>query len=182
MAYFGAHSLKTIRKDAISEEIKKNVPHPEFNDETFENDIMLLQLKTPVNVSRTVSINPVPNPVADMRAGTRCFVAGWGATAEKGGRSDVLQVINLKVIDRRVCNSLESYNGRITNGMLCAGSTNKQEIDACEGHGGGPLVCDGLLRGVVSWGRGCGNFKYPGVYTFISKYDKWIRETIKTSK
>ncbi|KAL0979880.1 hypothetical protein UPYG_G00191060 [Umbra pygmaea] len=130
-AYFGAHSLKTFRKDAISEEIKKNVPHPEYNDVTDENDIMLLQLKNPVKVSSSVRIKALPNPVEDMRAGTRCFVAGWGRTAENGPLSDVLLGVNLTVVDRRECNSPERYDGSITNGMFCAGSPNNQPASPC---------------------------------------------------
>ncbi|KAL0979879.1 hypothetical protein UPYG_G00191050 [Umbra pygmaea] len=181
--HLGVHSLKKSTKDSIqSIEVKKNVPHPEYNEKTFHNDIMLLQLKNPVNVSSSVSIKALPKPVEDMKPGTRCFVAGWGATSEGGVPSDVLLGVNLKVIDRRVCNSPERYRGSITNGMFCAGSTNNREADSCQGDSGGPLVCEGALRGVVSFGIGCGNFTYPGVYTFISKYDKWIKDTIRNSE
>ncbi|KAL0979878.1 hypothetical protein UPYG_G00191040 [Umbra pygmaea] len=180
--HLGVHSLKKSTKDSIqSIEVKKNVPHPGYNAKTHTNDIMLLQLKNPVKVSSSVRIKALPKPVEDMTAKTPCFVAGWGKTAE-GVLSDVLLDVNVTVIDRRECNSLKNYNGRITNEMFCAGSTNNRQADSCKGDSGGPLVCEGLLRGVVSFGKGCGIFKYPGVYTFISKYDKWIKETIQTAK
>lgn len=57
--------------------------------------------------------------------------------------------------------------------MICAGY---QEgiIDSCQGDSGGPFVCHGKLVGIVSFGAGCGRPGYPGVYTRIENYDKWI--------
>ena len=59
------------------------------------------------------------------------------------------------------------YNGEISDVMLCAGETNGGK-DSCQGDSGGPLfkqMDDGsfTLAGVVSWGYGCADRKYPGV-------------------
>lgn len=33
-----------------------------------------------------------------------------------------------------------------------------------------------ILRGIVSWGSGCGDHHMPGVYTDVANYLAWIRE------
>ena len=37
---------------------------------------------------------------------------------------------------------------------------------------------EGLLIGIVSWGRGFGQRDYPGVNTEVSAYIQWINETL----
>lgn len=78
---------------------------------------------------------------------------------------------NVKILDQKRCN--DSYRGTLTNKMLCAGFW-EGRIDACQFDSGGPLVCDGLLSGIVSFGRGCALSEYPGVYTDVITYESWI--------
>lgn len=46
------------------------------------NDIALVHLAEPVNMTREISSICLPKPRAIVPAGTRCFVTGWGD--EKG--------------------------------------------------------------------------------------------------
>nr|XP_034956475.1 granzyme A-like isoform X2 [Zootoca vivipara] len=66
----------------------------------------------------------------------------------------------------------------ITGNMLCAGD-DKGGKDACVGDSGGPLICNGKQRGIVSFGAKleCGNQRYPGIYTLLTEdYLAWIRK------
>jgi trypsin len=58
-------------------------------------------------------------------------------------------------------------NGEITNNMMCARDTDK---DSCQGDSGGPLYDseNNVLVGVVSFGIGCADSNYPGVYARVS--------------
>lgn len=57
--------------------------------------------------------------------------------------------------------------------MICAADTEK---DSCQGDSGGPLfnLENKELVGVVSWGVGCADARYPGVYSNIANQRTWI--------
>lgn len=81
------------------------------------------------------------------------------------------------ILKQEVCE--KSYTGfYITDRMFCAGYLDATK-DACTGDSGGPIVLDGKLLGVVSWGIGCATLNRPGVYSFVPKFKDWIQEQIK---
>jgi len=67
-----------------------------------------------------------------------------------------------------------SYTGGIAESMICYGVVGK---DSCQGDSGGPIMCgsNNTLCGIVSWGRGCAEAGYPGVYTETSYFTEWIK-------
>uniref|UniRef100_A0A3Q2P3U9 trypsin n=1 Tax=Fundulus heteroclitus TaxID=8078 RepID=A0A3Q2P3U9_FUNHE len=135
-------------------------------------------LREPIYLNNYVSIVLLPKQDASIAEGTMCRVSGWGYTSPSGGQIPAtLRTVTLPIVSTEKCNSSESFDGSITDKMLCAGY-NIGGKDACQGDSGGPLVCNGRVYGVVSWGRGCADAEFPGVYTAVSKFRRWIETTI----
>uniref|UniRef100_A0A3Q4G6A3 trypsin n=1 Tax=Neolamprologus brichardi TaxID=32507 RepID=A0A3Q4G6A3_NEOBR len=154
------------------------VPHPSYNKFTNNCDIMLIKLRAPFYLNSYVSITLLPRQGDPIAEGRLCRVSGWGYTNPSGGPiPSTLRTVMLPIVSTEKCNSSESFSGNITENMLCAGYSLGGK-DSCQGDSGGPLVCDGRVYGVVSWGKGCADAQFPGVYTAVSKFRRWIDNTI----
>uniref|UniRef100_A0A673HBQ5 Trypsin-like n=1 Tax=Sinocyclocheilus rhinocerous TaxID=307959 RepID=A0A673HBQ5_9TELE len=156
------------------------INHPDYYDPTHDNDIALLKLSS--SVTFTNYIRPVCLAAAGSKyaAGTETWVTGWGALQSGGSSPDKLQEVMIPVVSSSDCD--DAYGGGITSNMICAGLLNEGGKDSCQGDSGGPLVTrNGSLwiqSGVVSFGIGCADPRYPGVYARISQYQDWITSTI----
>ncbi|XP_028658458.1 granzyme A-like [Erpetoichthys calabaricus] len=178
----GAHSRTEKEETKQKFRVHRIVRYPTFNlTSFFSDDIMLLQLNKNAVMNLYVSSLHLPFNGEDVRPGTECRVAGWGAQKYWGPTEDKLREVCVTVIDRDKCNSPKYYGKiQITKSMLCAGDENNGGKDSCRGDSGGPLLCKGYYRGIVSFGEGCGNAKKPGVYTLLtSTYLKWIKHMIQ---
>lgn len=85
--------------------------------------------------------------------------------------------VDAPVISRAICNSPTSYNGAVRGGMFCAGNMAGGQ-DSCQRDGGGGLICNDLVYGIVSFGNGCARPNFPGVYTDVAIYNAWIDSII----
>merc|ERR1712113_1353184 len=95
-----------------------------------------------------------------------------GTTTEGGSLARVLQKVDVPVVSDDHCR--DSYGqSDITDSMICAG-LDQGGKDSCQGDSGGPFMCGNELSGVVSWGYGCAEAGYPGVYTQTSYFVDWI--------
>ena len=64
--------------------------------------------------------------------------------------------------------------------IICAGYLAGGK-GSCNGDEGGPLVCNGELQGITSWGDGCAKSGYPGLYTQVCNFIDWIEMTMATN-
>ncbi|XP_037536861.1 granzyme A-like [Nematolebias whitei] len=187
----GVHSIKGTKKEKESRQVRKvkiRARHPCFNKDEKVNDLMLLKLDKPAKQTKSVNVLKLSNVVKEPADKSTCLVAGWGKTNNKNDdkMSDVLMSVNVTVINRIKCNSPQYYdfNPVITKSMICAGSDGNKDADTCSGDSGGPLICNGALVGVTSFGGElCGEKEKPGVYAFLTKYQlDWIKERIKMAE
>uniref|UniRef100_A0A3B3TST8 trypsin n=1 Tax=Poecilia latipinna TaxID=48699 RepID=A0A3B3TST8_9TELE len=152
------------------------IKHYQFNYWNLDNDIMLLKLDRPAVINEVVSPVILPR-TSTLQNFARCTVSGWGVTSVYG-QSLSPELMSVDVDYFADC--WYYYYFRITNNMICAGSTDGGR-DSCQGDSGGPLVCNGRLEGIVSWGIGCAYAFYPGVYTNVRNYVSWIDWVIQNS-
>ncbi|XP_046458724.1 trypsin Blo t 3-like isoform X1 [Daphnia pulex] len=100
-------------------------------------------------------------------------IAGWGTTSSGGSLSNVLLKANVTIQDNTVC--AKQYGNFVGADMLCASAPGK---DTCQGDSGGPILVNGVQVGITSFGNGCADPKYAGVYTRVSNYVSWIQTTM----
>ena len=162
--------------------------HKNFAGGNLYDDIAMVRLNGYVDYQRNPHISPVclPDRSQDFE-GQRCYVTGWGKDSfQNGNYQQVLKEVDVPVIGHDRCQRMLQrtklgFDFQLYNGFICAGG--EEGKDACNGDGGGPLVCedrDGLwkLAGIVSWGVGCGQRDVPGVYVKVSRYQDWIQEQL----
>jgi secreted trypsin-like serine protease len=152
---------------------------------SLNGDIALLKLARPLRFDRSVQPIPLLTPDEEVQllaASPVLTVSGWGAEAEGGRPVRRLMMAEVSYIGPERCNSAGSYDGSISEKMLCAGHDHALR-DACQWDSGGPLVvgaggAPGAARlvGVVSQGTGCARPEKYGIYTRISRFAKWIRD------
>ena len=126
-----------------------------------------LQVSRPFVI--TDKVKPIKLNKDRIHPGRLVLVSGWGNTKEGGRNSQMLQKVVVPVVQQRICNRLYKPEV-ITSNMFCAGVTGRE---SCQGDSGGAAVHRNRQIGIVSWGKGCGQF-FPGIYTNVEKFRSWI--------
>jgi len=193
----GEYDVSTTAEPLRHEEfnITSIVIHPRFNNSTLVHDIALLRLDRPAKRKQNIDVVCMPSPgdfeFHDPSGGIdrdhKCYVTGWGRRTETSEHSLVLKEIKVPLWSHNTCDfALQAQFGpayHLPNTAVCAGAEGR---DACDGDGGGPLVCEKNGQwyqvGIVSFGIGCGRRNVPGVYTKVSAYETWIEDVILTQK
>mmetsp|Transcript_26382 Transcript_26382/g.72497 ORF Transcript_26382/g.72497 Transcript_26382/m.72497 type:complete len:620 (-) Transcript_26382:436-2295(-) len=140
------------------------------------------------------NIDPDTATISDDLADAKTRVAGFGQlNTHDEGVPPTLQSVDVSLINRDECEKKYSSSLRFRNtnssiqlikpDMYCAGAMSGGK-DACLGDSGGPnYVTDPMtskrtLLGVVSWGIGCAQEGYPGVYTSVAYHHDFIRAAV----
>jgi hypothetical protein len=144
--------------------------NPDFNSpEVPQFDVGYLVLssgsaQTPIKIADT-------DEGALWDPGSPVDITGWGDTSESGGAPFALRAATVQVIDDGTCSS--DYGGDFDpTTMICAGFQSGG-VDTCAGDSGGPLEAPQSaggyrLVGITSWGEGCAEPGFPGIYTRVA--------------
>lgn len=177
----GEFDVQNIEGHEVQIAISEVCRHESYHAVTYDNDIALLRLSTPLlGFNETMSPVCLPSSSSSFPVGKVCSVTGWGKTSQDDFRvSNKLRVAHVPIFDHAKCK--EQYGSKgyvVTDHMICAGYS-EGKVDSCKGDSGGPFVCKGngryFLVGATSWGVGCAQAGKPGVYTDIKDYLPWIQ-------
>ena len=183
IATVGEYDLSSST-ETPSTNIDKIIIHPNFNTVTFDNDIALIKLSTPVTNTTIMALSSLETTEFTSVNTITSTAIGWGSTVGFSSGEDVnpiypdiLNEVSLPLLSTTTCGAAIP---NFTDNMVCAGDISNGGIDSCQGDSGGPLVVESIEQnetqqiGIVSFGFGCAAPNNPGAYTKVSNYSEWI--------
>jgi len=169
-------------KSEVTLNVKKVFVHPNYMAGTFDNDLALLELDSPVTFQE--HILPICLPTIESKyVGVVATVAGWRSLMHGDSLTEKLQEVQLHIITNSDCQAwFQEKNSKkiIKPELMCAAYWSS---NSCEGDSGGPLTLRGpdgrwVLVGTVMDGIKCAKPNLPGVYMRTSHYRPWIDRII----
>ncbi|MFD6550215.1 S1 family peptidase [Streptomyces sp. NPDC058398] len=148
--------------------------NPDYTDATEGDDVAVLTLSTSMPYTPAPYVSGSDTDL--YAAGTTSRIVGWGTTSENGTSSNQLRTATVPTVSDSSCAA--SYGSTyVASDMVCAGYA-AGGVDTCQGDSGGPLLIGGVLAGITSWGEGCAEPGYPGVYTRLTTFSSLVAEQV----
>ena len=149
------------------------------------HDVALVKLKDMVQNIQPAKIYPSHFTYQNLEA------LGWGRINKMNGPMSLeLMMAKMKPLDHRSCELIyrpfigprKLLPNGITRDLFCAVGK-LENMDTCDGDSGGPVQAkignQIFVIGITSFGpKICGNPYFPGVYTRLSGYRKWIKRVV----
>ncbi|KAK4872858.1 hypothetical protein RN001_014887 [Aquatica leii] len=156
-----------LSQGGTSHSVKEVKIHEQYNSYNLKNDIAVVKLLS--DIVLTSEAYPIPIGTTFVSDDVKCVLSGWGYQQTSGILSDYLQYVFLKTISISECS--KKLGTKIEQSQLC--TFTRMGEGPCQKDSGSPLVGDGFLIGIVSWGKPCAA-GYPDVYIRISYYEDWL--------
>ncbi|XP_046991900.1 mite allergen Eur m 3-like [Schistocerca americana] len=147
-------------------------------DDSWLNDIAVFKVSPEFPIDG-VNVAPIqlPEPAEEVPDGVNVTVIGWGDLWYGGPQPDNLRKVDLGVVNQEECQAVWGEDGyAIYPTQMCAARFEEKNYDSCYGDSGGPLLYEGKIVGIASWGYECATPPYPSVATRVSMYINWIIE------
>ncbi|XP_012162830.1 trypsin [Ceratitis capitata] len=161
--------LKIINTFEVN--VEDVLPHHRFVPSGAHDIALLRTYASFPDDNDLIKIIPMARKIAV--AGTRCQIIGWGHLFFRGPYSAFAIVANVTIFSYDYCKSF--YPDVFDETMICAGNPNAMDTDACRGDSGGPLICDGVVTGVVAWSSYCAEEWKPIVFMSVFHHRDWIK-------
>ncbi|XP_024913430.1 chymotrypsin-like protease CTRL-1 [Cynoglossus semilaevis] len=178
--HFGKLTQSATSIHEVTRPVSQVIIHPDYNNNTFDMDIGLLKLSSPVTFTDYIRPICLASNSSQFLSSTMCWATGWGKinSDEQLPASAPLQQVQIPVVGKKECSciygAIEAAN--ITDTMICAGELNK---GICQGDSGGPLQCKlnsiWIQAGISSFGIPC-SIGVPEVFARVSQFELWIKE------
>lgn len=183
----GEHNQFRTDKNEKVLKIDQIFIHKNFTVVPLHHDIALIKLKAVDGIEGQPCIEL--DKQGEFNPDDECTVAGWGQISNipYGWGMYIPLKTTVNIISNEQCrqaySNVNNNEIQVEPFILCTGSDT--DHDACSGDSGGPLVCRTKgdynqlrIAGVVSTGQGCGDSRYPGIYTRVSWYGDWIEKVM----
>lgn len=166
--------------------------HPQYNTDTINYDLALVEIS---GISNAPAMKLASKATTDQfaLANNSATVIGWGGTVgyaandldgETSNFPDILQEVELQLYSNDECREIMSNSlgvatsqTGVTDVMICAGTPQGGQ-SSCQGDSGGPLMVstgNGWEQiGIVSWGRGCADAGFPGVFSRVAELSDFV--------
>jgi len=150
------------------------VQNPHFQKSTYESNIAILTVVGAFNLQLS-NVRAIPLASTLPATGSTLIGSAFGATDPQLTLPDTLQKVNIKAFSLADCKNYK--RNRLTESMFCAGDVSGHK-DFCPADQGAPLVYQGELSGIYSWGCSCGlSAPTPSspVFNSIPYFRSWIQ-------
>lgn len=179
MVLAGTNELSTRRLNGI--QAKRYILHPSWDTYTNDNDVALIELQKPISLSAGRA-EAISLPAARPENGDIAVISGWGNTSNTGVVwTTLLKRASVEIYSDEYCGGV--YDPYSSDLMVCATGPSFT-TDTCQGDSGGPLAINvggrWEIHGITSFGVGCAEAPYPGVYAEVFEYNDWISPYLLT--
>lgn len=183
----GGTQLSTITTEGQVRTVDDVIPFPGYVTVSQGKDVALLHLSKPLKLNGNVAPIALATPEDEAAgltgAGILSTVTGWGDLVANGSPPDTLQAVDVPLVSNEEASA--AYGITISEDQIAAGIIGVGGKDSCQGDSGGPLIVskgsEKILAGVVSWGEGCAEPNYPGLYARVSSFEPWITSFLSKS-
>ncbi|XP_054727634.1 trypsin-like [Anastrepha obliqua] len=173
---YGSNQLTHPKSKFVN--VSEILLHEGYSATIAIHDIALLKLAQRLPTD-TVELAEGVNLTEMTQTKPPLLLVGWGLNATNGALQQQLQKVALHLLAPAECRQRTQSLQHSTN--LCAGASNGTKQGQCSGDSGGPLLLNKHQIGIVSWSiKPCG--AYPGIFTNVACYAKWIWGHIKQRK